>query len=443
MTYNPGDEGSRPMTLTDPALTVRTDRQLIRAAGRSERFLLVDVFAPTIAADPHRHRPAVNLGFVLDRSGSMGGENKIGLARRAVDDAIGRLEGPDRFALVVYDTELDVLLGSVIASPDTRRLARERLAQVNARGSTNLHGGWLTGCEQVAGNLVADGVNRVLLLTDGLANVGVVDRGEITKACAELRRRGVTTSTFGVGSDYDETLLQSMADAGGGHYYYIGDLAQMHDHITSEVGEALEVVAREVALELTLPESVQVEALSPFRVEQRGARTLVYLGDMVSGQLLSAVLRLKFDYGDEGREIGAFVRVVDRDGAFDRARPALQAARVGWTYAGHAANDHQPRNVEVDRVVARLFAEKARQEAVQLNRVGEFDRARHALEGVRRRVATYAGSDAELNQVVAELNDEEPRFMAAMPAAELKQRHFASSVNMRMRMPDGKSRRRE
>ena len=74
-----------------------------------------------------------------------------------------------------------------------------------------------------------------------------------------------------------------MADAGGGHFYFIGDVAQMRDHITSEVGETLEVVAREVVLELTLPESVRVDSLSPFRVERRGGRALVYLGDMVVG----------------------------------------------------------------------------------------------------------------------------------------------------------------
>ena len=133
----------------------------------------------------------------------------------------------------------------------------------------------------------------------------------------------MSTSTFGVGNDFDESLLQAMADAGGGHFYFIGDVAQMRDHITSEVGETLEVVAREVVLELTLPESVRVEALSPFRVEQRGGRVLVYLGDMVSGQMLSIVLRLTFDYGEVGREVGVLVRVTDRDGAFDRARPAL------------------------------------------------------------------------------------------------------------------------
>jgi Ca-activated chloride channel family protein len=436
----PETQDPRPApVLLDPSLTVRSDRRLIRADGRSERFLLIDVVAPTVAQDDSRRRPAVNLGFVLDRSGSMGGQNKIGLARQATLEAIHRLEPHDRFATVVYDDQIDVVLESATASAEARRLAADRLRSIDARGSTNLHGGWLAGCEQVASHIVAEGVNRVLLLTDGLANVGITDRDELVANAYDLRRRGVTTSTFGLGSDFDETLLQGMADAGGGHFYFIGDVAQMRDHITSEVGETLEVVAREVVLELTLPESVRVEALSPFRLEQRGGRAFVYLGDMVSGQVLSIVLRLTFDFGAVGREIGTLVRVADRDSAFERARPALEPISVAWAYADHPANDAQPRDRGVDRVVARLFADRAKQDAVRLNREGRYEEASQALDGVRRRVAAYAGTDPDLRSIVAELRAEAPVFAAAMPEMARKQAHFAASACMRMRTPDGRS----
>ena len=215
----------------------------------------------------------------------------------------------------------------------------------------------------------------------------------------------------------------------------------MRDHITSEVGETLEVVAREVVLELALPESIQVDSLSPFRVERRGGRALVYLGDMVSGQVLSLVLRVTFDYGEVGREVGVGVRVVDRDGAFERARPALDPVTLAWRYADTAANDGQPRDRDVDRVVARLFAERAKQEAVKLNRQGQYDDAGRALDGVRRRVAAYAGSDPALKEIVAELRMEVPVYAAAMPEMARKQRFYDASLQSRGRMPDGKSRR--
>jgi Ca-activated chloride channel family protein len=431
----------QPMRLVDPRLVVRPDRHLIRAYGRSERFLLVEVVAPTVRSDEQRRRPPVNLAFVLDRSGSMGAGNKLPLAKQATLESIDRLDDADRFAVVTYDDQVDVVSVASDATSDARRTASRALATVEPRGSTNLHAGWLTGCEQVAGGLVERGVNRVLLLTDGLANVGVTDREELARLAFDLRKRGVTTSTFGVGVDFDEQLLQGMADSGGGHFYFAGDVAQMRDHITSEVGETLEVVAREVALELVLPESVRVDSLSPFRIERAGGRARMLLGDMVSGQVLTIALRLTFDYGDIGREVGALVRVADRDGAFENATPALAPVSIAWQYADHAANDAQPREVEVDRMVAQLFAERARQEAVRLNREGRFDDARRALAGVQQRVAGYAKADTRLNEIVAELAAEQPRYAAPMPELSRKRAYYASSLACRARMPDGKSTR--
>jgi Ca-activated chloride channel homolog len=431
----------RPARLAGPVLTVRPDRHLIRAHGRSERYLLVDVVAPTVAVDPARRRPPVNLAFVLDRSGSMGGHDKLSLAKQAVLEAIHRLDAADKFAVVTYDNDIEVAIPGTDASASARRSAADRLRDVQPRGSTNLHGGWLTGCEQVAAGLAADGVNRVLLLTDGLANVGVTDHGELGSVAYDLRRRGVTTSTFGVGLDFDEGLLQAMADSGGGHFYFIGDLNQMRDHITSEVGDTLEVVAREVELELVLPDSVRVEPLSPFRVERVAGGVRVFLGDMVSGQALSVALRLTFDFGEVGREIGTVVRLVDRDGAFDAARPDAGPVTVTWSYADHAANDAQPRDVEVDRVIARVFAERAKQEAVRLNREGRYEEARRAVFGVRRRVQAYAGKDVALNALVGELRTEADSLAAPMAEMDRKTMHYQSNTVLRSRTADGRTRK--
>src|SRR3954453_4201498 len=224
--------------MTEPTLTVRTDRRLIRAGGHSKRFVLAQITAP--AAPQRTDRLPVNLAFVLDRSGSMSGE-KIDLARRTITEAVGRLGERDRFSVIAYDDQVDVVIPGTSATAAARNDAVSRLSSIDARGSTNLSGGWLRGAEEVAAGLLADGVNRVLLLTDGLANKGIIDATELAKHAGELRARGVSTTTFGIGADFDEVLLQGMADAGGGHFYFVRDAATIRDHISSEVGETLEV----------------------------------------------------------------------------------------------------------------------------------------------------------------------------------------------------------
>ena len=270
--------------------TVRTDRRLIRPTYRSNRFALVEVVAP--ATRREQGRPPVHLAFVIDRSGSMAGA-KLRLAKQAVEEAIGRLQADDRFAVVVYDEHVDVLMPTTHATAEARRDALARLASVEARGSTDLGAGWLHGCEQVALALTAEGVNRCLLLTDGLANVGIIDRDQLARHAGELRARGVSTSTFGVGDDFDEVLLQAMAASGGGHFYYIAEAATIRDHISSEVGETLDLVARDVTVSVTTPEGVRVESLSPYPVREHAGRTDVTLGDLTSEQQLSLVLRLQ------------------------------------------------------------------------------------------------------------------------------------------------------
>lgn len=419
------------------SVTVRADRRLIRANHKSQRFVLVELTAPP--ATQARQRPPVNLAFVLDRSGSMSGD-KLALAKRAVEEALGRLDARDRFSIVVYDDVIDVVVESTQASPEARRNAIERLHLVDARGSTNLAEGWLRGCEQVASHLDKEGVNRCLLLTDGLANVGVTDAGELAHHASELRARGVSTSTFGVGNDFDEHLLQAMADAGGGHFYYIAEAAQIRDHIASEVGETLEVVARDVELQLTVADGVLVEPLTPHAVHGRGTRTVVGLGDLVADQALSVVLRLTFPYGDVGRDTGVILALADREGVF--AAAGVAETRLSWTYADNASNDAQARDTEVDRAVARQFAARARQEALRHNRAGDFAAAASALRGVAHRIRSYAGRDPELRAIVQELEEEQPAYLRVMDPSDLKMRHFASANMARCRTSQGAAIRR-
>ena len=418
---------------TTKRLQLMQDRQLIRSRWHSARFVVARVTAPEVESTSERQ--PVNLAFVIDRSGSMHGR-PIELAMKAVEAAIRRLKATDRFSVVVFDNEVDTVVPGVFATPQAKSQAIEEVRRVGARGSTNLSGGWLQGCKLVAGELLELGVNRTLLLTDGLANQGITTLEELEHHAAELRKRGVSTSTFGMGDRFDENLLQHMAQAGGGQFYDIATPEQIRDHIESEVGETLEVVARNVTLDVRFPMGVRFESLGAFHGRAGDDRAVIDLGDLVSGQELDVPLRLSFPTGEKGDSITALVSLADRDGVFEDA-----SERVAWEFAGDRANDAQERNIEVDRIIAGIYAARARQEAVRLNRMGDYDGAREVLRATARRIRGYAVDDPELHRIMSELRAESEQFHRAMPERLRKQHYAMSRQHMRSRDIEGKARR--
>lgn len=415
-------------------LTIAQDRRLIRSRWHSTRFVVAHVTAPE--ADPNSGRPPVNLAFVIDRSGSMDGP-RIRMAMQATEEAIGLLKPRDRFSVVIYDDQIETLVSGVRATPDARSEAIGRLRSVRARNMTNLGGGWLKGAEHVASGLVEDGVNRVLLLTDGLANVGMTDPAELARHAGELRVRGVSTSTFGVGDAFNEVLLQAMAQAGGGQFYDIATPAQIRDHIGSEVGETLEVVARSVTLDVMYPQGVRFESLGAFGARVAADRAIIDLGDLVSGQEIEVPLRLSFPTGAEGESVTAMFGLADKGGVFSGA-----TGRASFEFADDHANDTQPRVSEVDRVVAEVYAARARQRAVELNRRGDLDGAREALRSTARRIRTYAAGDPVLDGLIERLLSDSELFHRVMAERSRKEHHAMSHWRLRSRDFEGRALKR-
>jgi hypothetical protein len=414
-------------------LTIRQDRRLIRPHWHSKRFIVARVSAP--AARAGAPRSPVNLAFVLDRSGSMSGQ-KISLAARAVEEAINRLQPDDRFAVVTYDDVVETLIPGTQATPAARQAAVARLDAIDARNMTDLCGGWLAGCEQVAAAQMSGGVDRCLLLTDGLANRGITSRDELARHAAELRARGVSTSTFGVGNDFDEALLQAMAASGGGAFYYIEHAEQIRDLMASEVGETLEIVARGATLELLVPESVRVESLGAFPSRGGAGRLRIDLGDLVSGQQLDIPLRVFFGLGQLGDVLPGVAHLSDQDGVLDGA-----SVRLSWEYADDRANDAQPRDREVDRLVASAFAARVRQRAVELNRRGDYEAASEALTATARKIRGYVKGDGQLRAIADGLSREAEAFGRVMAEPSRKMVFAQSAHALRSRDDTGRARR--
>ena len=221
-----------------------------RPAVCSDASVVLDVLVRITPPQPEVHfpRPPLNLALVLDRSGSMAGGKKMPFAREAAAFAVKQLLPTDRVSVTIFDDVVETIVPGGPAA-DKPALVR-RIEQIQPRGSTDLHGGWAEGGRQAEAGLVAGGVNRVLLLSDGLANVGVTDPNTIAAEARGLAARGVGTTTLGVGDDYNEDLMEAMARAGDGNYYYIESPVQLVDIFQTELQGLMATLGQKVSLGL-------------------------------------------------------------------------------------------------------------------------------------------------------------------------------------------------
>jgi Ca-activated chloride channel homolog len=406
------------------SLHVQADSTMVRAAGRSRRHLRVEVVAP-------RRLPRVplSLALVLDRSGSMAGA-KLDLAREGAIRAIRSLRAEDRLSVLAYNEEVSMLVRSGAADDPARRVAEQRLSKVRAGGNTDLCGAWLRGCEQVGLGLDDGRLGRCLLLTDGLANQGITDGPTIVGHAAELRRRGVTTSTLGVGKDFDEVLLRRMAEAGGGNFYFAEHATQLSDFIAGETGEAIKVAAREAALVVDLPAGAAVTSPNPFRIRVEPRRSIVELGDLVADQVLSLVLTVDFPEGREGEEALVQCWLWDAGGVLEGA------VEQAFVFAGPEAYRSRPRDREVDGEVASAYAAAARRRAAELGREGAVGKGREVLQKMAAEIRQRADGDPKLLALASSLELEATR-LEQMESLDYKRLEFSTFGSLRSRGEDG------
>lgn len=243
-----------------------------------------------------RERRPMNIAVVLDRSGSMADERKMEYAKSAVIKLIDQLRSEDVFSLVVYDDVIDVVRPARRVGSDKNAI-RGVVSDIYPRNSTNLGGGMIEGLQQVERNLSREYVNRVVLLSDGLANQGITSSAELNRIAQTYRRKSISLTTMGVGLDYNENLMVGLAESGGGNYYFIESPSQLASMMSREFNTLSSVLVQNASIELRLGRGVRVLDVLGCEHEARNDTYTIPVGDLYANEVREFTVELSIPEG--------------------------------------------------------------------------------------------------------------------------------------------------
>lgn len=386
-------------------------------------LLLTTLSASEAAESPAR--TSLKVALVIDRSGSMGGE-KLEITKAAVAQFIRSLDPDDRIALVTYDDHVDLVCS--LEAP-TEGLAR-RVESIQPGGSTDLYGGWVVGAKVVGSG------GRVVLLSDGLANVGrFTDAQSMSQhAALSYERYGVTTTTIGVGRDYDEGLMAGMARTGGGAHYFAHSAAAIVDAFSQERYSAGAIVLGRVSIRCggvteqlghfwggeTKKRVFHVDDLKSLEV------TVRYIQG-ASGSTRTEALSLptEFGYSEEVRLESLLQKASDAEADMLRVRDPKTASEmkerlraIVLQILAHPSSDEPG----VASVIGRLRASLERLEQLERNYV-ENDAMMHrkrsmqSSHNLRERAKAYSSFEEDISSVMSYASMAAPM---GVPVGELK-----------------------
>ena len=363
----------------EPRLEVAFDRPVVSVRGSSVRYLIAEVEAPS-APTGETERLPLNLALVVDASGSMKGL-RIETARAAAQQVAAGLDGSDRLSVVSFDSEITTHLRGVRLDDTGRVRAAAALGGLRAGSMTHLSGGWLAGAEAVA-EVMAEGQpcrSHVVLFSDGMANQGVTDPGELARHATELRQRGLYSSTVGIGDGYETAQLQAIAESGGGRLHDAELPHEIASVLLGELGEIQATVAENVVLSVSHPAEFRVEVLGPYPVERGEARTVVPLGPLTGGSRRTAVLRITCPVGPEG-ESRSFEAVLGWRAPGTGELHTGPAQGVSLRFGGRAELEAQAVEPRIAETVVRQWHADLVLRVSDLNRAGAYTGAAKLLD---------------------------------------------------------------
>jgi Ca-activated chloride channel family protein len=284
---------------------IHVDGAPSRFGGSSRHLLRIGIRGREVEAID---RPDANLTFVIDTSGSMGRENRLGLVKRSLHLLVDELRGSDEIAIVEYGSRGRVLL------PPTAVFERELILDVIDRlhpnGSTNAEEGLVLGYRCASEAFEPGAINRVILCSDGVANVGATGAGGILARIRGEADRGITLTTVGFGMDnFNDVLMERLADEGEGQYAYVDTLREAQRIFVENAGGTLQIIAREARAQVEFdPRVVRSYRLLGYEnrdiADERFRDDTVDAGEVGAGHRVTVLVELKLWDAEEFSRLG-------------------------------------------------------------------------------------------------------------------------------------------
>lgn len=358
-----------PAPAQEVLLDVSVTTPLLLAGRRHMTYLRISMTGFEMAGSSDR--APVNVAIVLDRSGSMDGE-KIGRAKQAAAMAVSMLEPRDILSIVTYSDTVSVLVPATRVAD--RGYIRRRIGLVYADGSTALFAGVSKGAEELRKFSDENAVKRVILLSDGLANVGPDSPAALGDLGASLRRSGISVTTIGLGLGYNEDLMVRLAEKSDGNHAFVENSRDLTRIFEYELGDILSVVAQDVEIHVDCREGVR-----PIRVLGRdseiiGSSAVMSINQLYSGQKKYVILEVEVDPHKVGEDIDVADVRLQYDNLWSRARDTLNGrVRVGFT----ESSEQVERNIDRPAMAAAVMqiATEKSEEALRLRDEGRVQEA--------------------------------------------------------------------
>jgi Ca-activated chloride channel homolog len=321
-------------------------------------------------------RAPVNMAIVLDRSGSMAGE-KIARAREAAIMAIGLLRPMDIVSVVTYDSVVNVVVPATRVS-DKQSIYR-KISAIRNGGNTALFAGVSKGASEVRKFFDKTRVNRVILLSDGLANVGPSTPSELGQLGASLGKEGISVTTIGLGLGYNEDLMTQLAGMSDGHHAFVQNSSDLNRIFAAEFNTALTVVANQFNIIIRCADSIR-----PIRVLGRQAQIIgqevhINLNQLSSNQEKYVMLEVEVPPGVAGKKMDLASVDVSYLDLKTRKRDSLQES-VSVNFSKKREDVKKSVNQPVMDSAAEQVVNEISKEAVQLRDQGEPKAAKDSLK---------------------------------------------------------------